>query len=469
MGERADGGRVGQDDGTGGDGCATGHAATVPGGPVARGVDTADVKDYFRNMSFTSAVRRDLVVVAAGRGISVVGDEVAVIALALWASHEGAGAMVVAALVMAAALPQLLAAPVAGLLVDRLPARRLIASVSALQAVVCLALVPAVAASHVPAVLALVVALNLGQTVTNPAWQALVPAIVAPEQLTRALAVLQGTTAAAALLGPAVGGLLVGATGTSAALVVDAVSFAALGVAALLLRHDRRPEAPAPGARGELTAGVRVIAADPVLRGVLVLVTAFVLTAGAVNVAEIFLITRTLGAGPAAYGAVGALFAAGLMLGAWLSRRDRTVTAAARLLVGVTVSLALSLVVLGLAPTLVVAALASMAVGVCNGMLNVLGQSIFVRRAPKAVLGRVFAALQGVVGAAMLAATALGGVLLGVVDVRTLIVGSGVAAVAVLLVVGRPLLTAREPGPDDAPGDPGSRPVALAVEGGDAA
>ena len=407
--------------------------------------------------------------VAAGRGISVVGDEVAVIALALWASHEGAGAMVVAALVMAAALPQLLAAPVAGLLVDRLPARRLIASVSALQALVCLALVPAVAAAHIPVVLALVVTLNLGQTVATPAWQALVPAIVAPEQLTRALAALQSTTAAAALVGPAVGGLLVGATGTSAALVVDAVSFAVLAVAALLLRHDRRPESPAPGTRGELTAGIRVIAGDPVLRGVLVLVTAFVLTAGAVNVAEIFLITRTLGAGPAAYGAVGALFAAGLMLGAWLSRRDRTVTAAARLLVGVTVSLALSLVVLGLAPTLVVAALASMAVGVCNGMLNVLGQSIFVRRAPKAVLGRVFAALQGVVGAAMLAATALGGVLLGVLDVRTLIVGSGVAAVAVLLVVGRPLLAAREPRSDDAPDGPGLRPVALAVEGGDAA
>jgi MFS family permease len=135
----------------------------------------------------------------------------------------------------------------------------------------------------------------------------------------------------------------------------------------------------------------------------------------------------------------------------------------------VTVSLALSLVALGLAPTLVVAALASMAVGVCNGMLNVLGQSIFIRRAPKAVLGRVFAALQGVVGAAMLAATALGGVLLGVLDVRTLIVGAGVLAVAVLLVVGRPLLTAREPVDDDAPTTGGRVAAVLATEGGDAA
>jgi MFS family permease len=169
-----------------------------------------------------------------------------------------------------------------------------------------------------------------------------------------------------------------------------------------------------------------------------------VLAAGAINVSEIFLITRTLGAGPEAYGAVGALFAAGLLLGALLARKDRSVVAAGRLLVGVTISMALSMVVLGLAPALAVAALASMAVGVGNGMLNVLAQSIYVRRSPSEVLGRVFAALQGVVGAAMLVATGAGGLLLGAVDVRTLIVGCGALAVVALLAVSRPLLTGRE-------------------------
>jgi MFS family permease len=338
--------------------------------------------------------------------------------------------------------------------------------VSVLQALVCLALVPAVAEGGVAVVLALVVALNLGQAVAGPAWQALVPAVVGPNGLSRALALLQGTTAAAALAGPAVGGLLVGAGGTSTALVVDAVSFATLGVAALLLRHDRRPGTDAPGQHDGWTAGVRIIAADPVLRGVLVLVVSLVLACGAVNVAEIFLVTRTLGAGPTAYGIVGTLFAAGLLVGAWLSRRDRTVAAAARLLVGVTVSMAVSLVLLGLAPTVAVAALASLAVGVGNGMLNVLAQSIFLRRAPQAALGRVFAALQGVVGAAMLAATGLGGLLLGVLDVRTVIVGGGALAVVVVLVVGRPLLTAREPRGDAvAPEAPMAVPLEAAPAG----
>ncbi len=416
-------------------------------------------------MSFTSVVRRDLALVAAGRGASMLGDEVAVIALALWASHQGRGTLAVAALVMAATLPQLLAAPWAGLLVDRLPARRLIASVSLAQAVTCLALVPAIGADNLAAALVLVVALNLGQTVASPAWQALVPSIVGPEQVTRALSLVQGTTAGAMLLGPAVGGLLVGAVGTAPALAVDAVSFLVLAVVAVALRHDRRPERSGVRTKGEMSAGIRLIAGDPLLRSVLVLVSALALAAGAVNVSEIFLITRTLGAGPEAYGAIGALFAAGLLLGAVLARKVRDVVSAGRLLVRVTISMALSMVVLGLAPTLAVAALASMSVGVGNGMLNVLAQSIFVRRSPSAVLGRVFAALQGVVGAAMLVATGLGGVLLGVIDVRTLIVGSGALAVVALLAVSRPLLMT--PPPEGAPHRPDALALSVGSEGGE--
>jgi MFS family permease len=200
---------------------------------------------------------------------------------------------------------------------------------------------------------------------------------------------------------------------------------------------------------------------------VLVLLTALVLAAGAVNVSEIFLITRTFGAGPEAYGAIGALFAAGLMLGSVLARKDREVVAAGRLLVSVTLSMALAMVVLGLAPTLALAALASTAVGVGNGMLNVTAQSIFVRRSPQALLGRVFAALQGVVGAAMLVAAGLGGALLGVIDVRVLIVGSGALAVVALLAVCRPLLVTVTR-PDDEPQRPDRVALSVSSGGGEA-
>jgi MFS family permease len=413
-------------------------------------------------MSFTSSVRRDLAVVATGRAASVVGDEIALITLLLWASARGHGPLVVAALVMAAALPQLVAAPVAGLLADRVPARRLVATVSVLQGLACLALVAAVATDVVGLVVACVVALNFGQAVANPAWQALVPAIVPESGLSKALALLQTTTAAAALVGPVIGGVLVGTIGTSAALLVDAGSFAVLAVAALALRADRRPEPGTASGKGEVWAGVRLVAAVPVLRGVMILVIATVLVLGAVNVAEVFLITQTLGASPLAYGLCGALFALGLMAGAWASRRDMSVSTSARALLAAMVEMAVAIALLGLSPTVAVAAVASFFVGLGNGGLNVLAQSIIVRSTPKEVLGRVFAVLQGGVGAAMLVATALGGALLALVDVRLVVIVSGLTTAVVALVAGRPLLHACPTPTDDHP-DPARTPSPAAL------
>ncbi len=401
-------------------------------------------------MSFTSAVRRDLTVVATGRAASVVGDEIALITLLLWASARGHGPLAVAALVMAAALPQLVAAPVAGLLADRVPARRLVATVSLLQGLACLALVAAVATDVVGLVVACVVALNLGQAVANPAWQALVPAIVPESGLSKALALLQTSTAAAALVGPVIGGVLVGTLGTSAALLVDAGSFAVLALAAVVLRADRRPEPGAGRGNGEVWAGVRLVAAVPMLRGVVILVVSTVLVLGAVNVAEVFLITQVLGASPVLYGLCGAIFAIGLMVGAWASQRDVSVSSSARLLLAAMVEMAVAIALLGLSPTVAVAAVASFFVGVGNGGLNVLAQSIIIRSTPSEVLGRVFAVLQGGVGAGMLVATALGGVLLAVFDVRTVVTGSGLVTAFVVLVAGRPLLRARSTTDDSA-------------------
>jgi MFS family permease len=389
-------------------------------------------------------MRRDLALVATGRGLSLLGDEVAVLGLVLWASARGEGALAVTALVLAAAVPQLVAAPLAGLLADRIPTRRLVATVSVLQSAVVLALVGAVGTGSLPLVVAGVLALNVGQAVANPAWQALVPTIAPGDDLPRALSLLQTVTAAAMLVGPAVGGLLVGTVGITAALVVDSVSFLALALVAVALRTERRP-APQEHEKGAAFAGIRLVAGVPLLRAMFVLLATTLVAIGAVNVAEVFLLTQELGASPTVYGVIGALFALGLMAGATAGRRRLGVRASSRLLVGVLAWMSAALVVLGLAPSLVVAGAATFGVGVGNGLLNVLVQSIVVRRTPEPVLGRVFAALSALVGAGMIVATTAGGALLAVVGVRELIVGCALLSLVVIAAVGRVLWTA----PDD--------------------
>lgn len=410
-------------------------------------------------MSFRSA-RRDVAVVAAGRGVSVVGDEVALVALLLWASAEGHGPVLVAALVLAAAVPQLLLAPVSGLAADRLPLRRLVVGVALAQAVLCLALAAVLPDGAPAAVVGLVALRAAGQSLLGPAWQTWVPSLVPADGLTKALSTVQTTTATAALVGPLLGGALVAGAGPRWALVVDAATFVVVALAATLVSQQPERSAAADAGRsrerGALTAGLRVVGADPVIRGYVVVVATVVLALGALNVAEVFLITREIGAGPTEYGVVATVFAVGLMAGSWAARRVRGDRRAALALVGGTLAMAASAVVLGLAPTVMVAALASCGVGVGNGLLNVLGQTLLVRRAPRAVLGRVIAVLQAVVGAGALVATAVGGALLVVLDVRVVVVGAGVVTALSLLVVGRGLVRAASARPEAAvaPGVP---------------
>jgi MFS family permease len=188
--------------------------------------------------------------------------------------------------------------------------------------------------------------------------------------------------------------------------------------------------------------GVRLLAGDPVLRGVVLLIAAMVLVLGAVNVAEVFLVTQTLGASATAYGAIGATFAVGLMIGARLARHDRDDAVLVRRIVLAMLLMSSAIAALGLAPTVWVAGAATMAVGVGNGALNVTGQALLVRRSPADALGRVFAALQGIVGAGMLVATGLGGLLLGVLGTRELVTGCGVLSAVLLVVVGSGLVRA---------------------------
>src|ERR1700712_245027 len=94
-------------------------------------------------MSFTSASlwrMRDLRIVVLARAVSLLGDELALVALLLRTQGQGDGAWPVVALLMAGLLPLVLLAPLVGRLVDRLDSRWLLLGSSCAQLACCLAL-----------------------------------------------------------------------------------------------------------------------------------------------------------------------------------------------------------------------------------------------------------------------------------------------------------------------------------------
>jgi MFS family permease len=387
-----------------------------------------------------SPIPRTVRAIAVGRAVSFLGDEVALLAIAFRAKAE-LGHFGVAAILIAGAVPLLVLAPFAGLLVDRVRTKPLLVSVTVVQAGLCVALAWSPSALLVP----LIVLLACGTAVSSPAWQALVPSLVTESQLPRAIGMLQSFSACAGLAGPFLGGFLVATYGFHVPLLVDAASFVALAAIPLALQIDRVPAGAAGGgfSMGEAFAGVHVVLRHPVIRALLALLTLFVLALGVINVVEIYFITTALHAGPRGYGLLGLCLGSGMLFTASLSGRisERFGRPERVFVVGCAV-LCLGIGAFGLTTQLWQAAVLLFGVGAANAIVNVNATVIITTHSADEIRGRVYSAIQGTVSAAQILALVAGGLLLLVVAPRTIIVVGALVSAATLCATVGPVLRA---------------------------
>ena len=85
--------------------------------------------------------------------------------------------------------------------------------------------------------LALTLAMSLGDAVESPAWRAIFPELVTKEDLTPALALNGIEFNLARAVGPGLAGLVIAVVGVATAFVVDAISF--LGVIYVIFKWKR--------------------------------------------------------------------------------------------------------------------------------------------------------------------------------------------------------------------------------------
>jgi MFS family permease len=170
-----------------------------------------------------------------GAAISLVGDGVFLVALAwqVYSMSEGVTGMAWAGVALAA--PQLVLFPLGGLLADRVD-RRLVMFGSDIVRAACLLLLSALAWTDRPPLLllyAVVAVYGAATGVFGPSFDAIIPELVPPDELTNANALDQLIRPIGLrLLGPALGGGIIAVAGTGGAFLLDAASF---GVSAMLL------------------------------------------------------------------------------------------------------------------------------------------------------------------------------------------------------------------------------------------
>jgi MFS family permease len=380
---------------------------------------------------------RDFRLIVVAVGLSSFGDVLAAVALTIRVHDLTGSGLAVAALLLADLAAHVVLAPSAGMLVDRVETRRVLVAVSLGQAAVALALA---FAHSVPLLVVLLSLLGAGATVANPAVLALVPKVVGRDRTTPANASLEIARYAGATAGPVVAGVLAATLGTGSALLVDAGSFAALGIAAAALRVRRPPEEAGEGEGGagprlgRAREGFSFLWGEPVLRLAAVVLTITVMFAVMDNVALVFFAKDTLEVGDGGYGVLVSVWTAGMVAGIFLVARRLKTQALAPGVILADASTGVAVLAAAAWPVFALAVGSFVVGGAGNGIANVARRSLIHHRTPDRLHGRVFAANSALLSSGQIAAVALGGILVEAIGPRVtlLVAGAGTVAVSII-------------------------------------
>lgn len=340
---------------------------------------------------------RDFRMVWLGETVSMLGDQFYLVALP-WLALELTGSTLALGLVlMAAAIPRAALMLVGGALSDRYEPRRIMIASSAARAglVALLALLVSTDALQMWHLYVLGAGFGAADAFFQPAALALVPRLVHPERLEASNALVMGSMAVTGMMGPAVAGVAIAATGSALGFGIDAATFAFAVITLLLVRPptagatERREAASAGRTFSAIVDGLRYAMRDVPIRTVLLAVTVINLAVVGPFFVGLPALVAEFGSGPMAYGIVLSAWGGAALLGAIAAGTLGARLSMSAVVPGTSVSMALAMILIGLAPNVWTTALAAVPLGAAVGVLQVSGMAWLQRRSDPAFLGRV--------------------------------------------------------------------------------
>jgi MFS family permease len=407
------------------------------GARAALGELYASIRSVFRN----PGLRR---VELALTG-SMIGDWAFATAVTVWA-YEVGGVTAVGVWTAIRLTLMALTAPLASLLADRFPRKRVMVLADLFRAVLvgaaglCLAFDTPAAPIFVLATLA-----GLLGTPFRCAQRALMPALAnTPEELTASNGTGSTIESLSFFVGPTLGALLIAVSDIQTVFFLNVGTFVWSMVLVLGIHVPPRdePDRPSPGDPddaeaketffSEVSGGFRAIGADRDLAVVIWLVAAQTIVAGASAVFLVVMAVDVLGTGAHGVGYLNSVLGVGAVLGGFIAIARATRHRLAQDMTAGVVLWAAPLLLVTAWPSPVTVFAAVALLGLANPLVDVNLDTIVQRVTPDAVLGRVFGALEACVIATMALGSFLMPLLLHFTNLRTslLVVGVGVTALA---------------------------------------
>jgi MFS family permease len=293
-----------------------------------------------------------------------------------WMQDVGAGWLMTSlssspsmvALVEAAdSLPMMLLALPAGAIADIIDRRRLLIAIQIYLMVVVgvLGILTLFELMTAWALLGFTFALGVGSALLMPAWSAVVPELVPPQELPAAVALNGVAINVSRAIGPAIAGLLVAAVGPWLVFILNALSY--VGIIAVLLqwrREHHKSTLPAERFVSAIRVGLRFVVHTRALLVVLVRGIAFFVFASATWSLFPLIVRQELGRGPEIYGLLLTCIGIGAVGGAMVLPRIRASVSRDTLVAGASLLYAAAALALAYVQNIGLLMLAMLATGV---------------------------------------------------------------------------------------------------------
>jgi MFS family permease len=362
--------------------------------------------------TFRSFDSRNFRLFFSGQIVSQAGTWMQSVAI-VWVVLDLTGSGLALGLVTAAEfLPILLLGAWAGVITDRVDRHRMMLATQGafLALAFTLSVLTLTGNATVPALFALSLVFGTINAFDNPSRRALVVELVGEDDVPNAVGLNSALMTGSRVVGPALAGLLIAGPGAGVAFAVNTVTYVA--VIAALARMDRSQFRAAPRvakAKGQLREGFRYVWRTPDLRLPLIMVAVIGMLAFNYQVSLPLIAERTFGGTATTFTLLFATMSVGSVAGALLVARQTDLGLGFLLRAGT--GLAVSSFALALAPTLLLAFLASLAVGFTNVLIISGANAVVQLRAAVLMRGRVLALLSVV----FLGSTPIGSPIIGFV------------------------------------------------------
>lgn len=377
-----------------------------------------------------------------GEGISLLGDQFYMIALPWLVLTLTGNALAVGTVMAMAGIPRALFMLVGGALTDRFSPRKLMIS-SNLARMILIGLLAALVLTNLIELwmlYALALLFGLADAFFFPAQTSIVPALVDKDQLQQGNAIIQGMAQLSLFIGPVLAGAAIflldvdashSNSGIALAFALDSLSFLA-SITMLSLMRIENANARAQKAESGVIASIReallYVWNDATLKLVFAITMGLNLLINGPFAVGVPVVARTrFPEGAAAFGFVMSLFGGGALLGTVLTGilPQPSNKGLGTVALSVLSAMGIGLAVIGFAPTMYVAAAATLVMGSASGYANILMITWLQRKVAPEMTGRIMSLVMFAAVGLNPVSTALAGALIGL-NAALLLVCAGI-------------------------------------------